>query len=239
MHLSWERRHRGPPNPQEGRPWQALKVYFHTCKIIVFSNPAINTWAGIFSSVHSIAALCTSKCFLCWWAQLSFQQLFHKWLWKWNVSNNSQKMPWCQNYSNVSAALHMGDSHSPLKCTISLQICILNSDKRAWPSCMLLCWKTKKPSTILFNAAILQGVKIMVFQHANTHTTNQKLLSGKAQMRTMLSEVLPASLSCILHSNTEHIAKCKNPICIDSSWNGTIAFQIYKGNETRRFLRDS
>lgn len=49
----------------------------------------------------------------------------------------------------------------------------------------------------------------------------------------------PASLSCIFHTNAEHIVKCKKTIRIDSSWNGAITFQIYKGNETRRFLRDS
>lgn len=58
-------------------------------------------------------------------------------------------------------------------------------------------------------------------------------------MRTMFSEALPATLSCIFHANAQHIVKCKKSILIDSSWNGTITFQIYKGNETRRFLRDS
>lgn len=84
-----------------------------------------------------------------------------------------------------------------------------------------------------------QSLKIMVFQHADSHTTLSELLSGIMQMSTMFSEALPAWLSCIFHANAKHIVKCKKSIRIDSSWNGAIMFQIYKGNETRRFLRDS
>jgi len=55
----------------------------------------------------------------------------------------------------------------------------------------------------------------------------------------MFSEAPPALLFCIFHAIAQHIVKWKKSILIDPSWNGSITFQIYKGNETRGFLRDS
>lgn len=84
-----------------------------------------------------------------------------------------------------------------------------------------------------------KSLRIMVFQLAERYTTFPKLLSGIMQMRTVFSEALPALLSCVFHANAQHTVKCKKSIPIDSSWDGAIAFQIYKGNETGRLLRDT
>lgn len=105
------------------------------------------------------------------------------------------------------------------------------------PAPLLKSNETKLYSSL--TSPTLKVLRIMAFQHAETYTTFPNLLSGIMQMRTVFSEALPALLSCIFHANVQHIVKCKKSIPIDSSWNGAIAFQIYKGNETGRFLRDT